>query len=207
MNSTTWTLVVNACLLEKREEITSFIQIDRHFSAGHLEAMLQDISELLGAEVLSRSSVHFSPQGASAALIVGQLEGQGNTTLFHLDKSHLACHTYFEQSEKSEWRSFRLELELSTCGDLPVEKVLARIAADYKFDIFLVDCQRRGFMRDRNGLLELVNPSDGSPEVDIKINGYQSRKKDGFCSGTLMIAEDLGNREDEWTRLLAKPSS
>ncbi len=202
-SSTTWTLLVNACVLEKRVNVANFDRIDRHFSASHLEFMLQRLAKLLGAEILSQSSVHFSPRGASAAFIVGQ----SNTTLFHLDKSHLACHTYFEQSDESEWQSFRLEIELSTCGDLPTEKILACISSDYNFDALLVDCQHRGFWRDRNGCLTLMDSPDSFLEGDIEFRGFQSRKMEGFSFGTLLIAEDLGDKEGEWTRLLTRPNN
>jgi S-adenosylmethionine/arginine decarboxylase-like enzyme len=226
LNSVTRTLAVNACQLEYESTPglieANFEATNSHFCADRLERLLNDIVTLLQAEVLGQSSTHYEPEGASATVLIGQ----GDATLFHLDKSHLAVHTYFEASEQSSWGSFRCELELSTCGNLPVKELLERISQEFDFDVLLLDCKIRGFNRNEKGLLELAMPS--SPPVSVpgskpmselvsdprSVAWVECRQVEGFtvvdeiisesdCQVTLM-ADGLDKlRKSEWSRLLS----
>jgi len=214
LNSVTWTLAVNACQLEFESAPgsikKSFAATNSHFCAGRLECLLNDIATLLQAEILGQSSTHYEPEGASATVLIGQ----GDAALFHLDKSHLAIHTYFEASEQSSWGSFRCELELSTCGSLPVKEVLQRISLEFDFEVLILDCKVRGFKRDVEGLLELATPLSASvsepisvaPEQCFQLSGfaavYEMRSKSD-CHVVLMADGLEESRKAEWARLLA----
>lgn len=214
LNSLTWTLAVNACRLEFESTSgsikESFTVTNSHFCAERLECLLNDIVTLLRAEVLGRSSTHYEPQGASATVLIGQ----GDAALFHLDKSHLAVHTYFEASEQSSWGSFRCELELSTCGKLPVKELLERISREFDFEVLILDCKVRGFKRDEKGFLELAMPLSAPVSKPISVIREQCIQADGFEAIYEMIsksdyhvtlmADDLEeSRKSEWSRLLS----
>jgi S-adenosylmethionine/arginine decarboxylase-like enzyme len=222
LNSVTRTLAVNACRLEYESTPgsikKSFEATNSHFCADRLERLLNDIVTLLQAEVLGQSSTHYEPEGASATVLIGQ----GDAALFHLDKSHLAVHTYFEASEQSSWGSFRCELELSTCGILPVKELLERISQEFDFEVLMLDCKIRGFNRNDKGLLELAMPLStlvsvqGSELISEprSVAWVECRQVEGFavvdeiksksdCHVTLM-AEGLDKlRKSEWSRLLS----
>ena len=220
LNSVTRTLAVNACQLEYESTPgsikTNFEATNAHFCADRLESLLNDIVALLQADVLGQSSTHYEPEGASATVLIGQ----GDAALFHLDKSHLAVHTYFEASEQSSWGSFRCELELSTCGTLPVKELLERISQEFDFDVLMLDCKIRGFNRDDKGLLELASPvsaqvSEAMSELESgSVAWEQCSQVEGFavvdeissksdCHVTLM-ADGLDKlRKSEWSRLLS----
>ena len=230
LNSVTRTLAVNACRLEYESTPGSieanFEATNSHFCADRLESLLNDIVTLLQAEVLGQSSTHYEPEGASATVLIGQ----GDAALFHLDKSHLAVHTYFEASEQSSWGSFRCELELSTCGTLPVKELLERISQEFDFEVLMLDCKIRGFNRNDKGLLELAMPSStavsvqgSEPMLELiseqiseprSEDWVECRQVEGFavvdeiisksdCHITLM-ADGLDKlRESEWSRLLS----
>ncbi len=218
MNSVTWTLAVNACRLEFESAPGSINRnlkaTNAHFCANMLEYLLIDIVKLLQAEVLGHSSTHYQPEGASATVLIGQ----GDAAMFHLDKSHLAAHTYFEVNEDSSWGSFRCELELSTCGILPVKELLERISAEFEFEVLIIDCKVRGFRRNEKGNLELMaadsrqnteSTSMSTSELQQKcfqVSGfstlYEARSKTD--SHVVLIADSLPEpMKSEWERLLS----
>lgn len=220
LNSTTHTLAVNACLLvlESEDVIDGFSSINARFSASRIETLLQDIAVLLDAKVLGISSTGYEPLGASAALLIGQAEagqpeieqeevtqeiiGQGDATLLHLDKSHLAAHTYFEKDEASPWRSFRFELELSTCGDLPKAALLERLVQEFDFDMLMLDMKVRGFKRNCSGQLELASNENAE---GITLDRYALLVEQTSAVGSFVVlqANDLSTAKlDEWARLL-----
>jgi S-adenosylmethionine/arginine decarboxylase-like enzyme len=216
----TRTLAVNACRLEYESTPglieANFEATNSHFCADRLESLLNDVVTLLQAEVLGQSSTHYEPEGASATVLIGQ----GDAALFHLDKSHLAVHTYFEASEQSSWGSFRCELELSTCGTLPVKELLERISREFDFEVLMLDCKIRGFNRNDEGLLGLAAPLSTSVSVQESeptsesVTWVECRQVEGFavvdeiisksdCHVTLM-ADGLDElRKSEWSRLLS----
>ena len=214
LNSLTWTLAVNACRLEFESTSgsikKSFAVTNSHFCAERLECLLNDIVTLLRAEVLGQSSTHYEPQGASATVLIGQ----GDAALFHLDKSHLAVHTYFEASEQSSWGSFRCELELSTCGTLPVKELLERISQEFDFEVLILDCKVRGFNRNDKGLLELAMPLSAPALEPMSVTQEQCIQVDGFATvyemssksdyHVTLMADGLEEpTKSEWSRLLS----
>jgi S-adenosylmethionine/arginine decarboxylase-like enzyme len=214
LNSLTWTLAVNACRLEFESTSgsikKSFAVTNSHFCVERLECLLNDIVTLLRAEVLGQSSTHYEPQGASATVLIGQ----GDAALFHLDKSHLAVHTYFETSEQSSWGSFRCELELSTCGTLPVKELLERISQEFDFEVLILDCKVRGFNRNDKGLLELAMPLSAPALEPMSVTQEQCIQVDGFATvyemssksdyHVTLMADGLEEpTKSEWSRLLS----
>ena len=205
-NSVTRTLAVSACLLvEESADVSianAFAGIDAKMTAKRLQSLLLDIAGLLNAQVLGYSSTNYRPQGASAAVLIGQ----GESALVHLDKSHLAVHTYFEKDELSCWGSFRCELELSTCGELPVEKLLERVSSEFEFELFFLDYWVRGITRDTDGRMkQAAFPTDYSGKC-LRLDGYSVISKEDSMSGvhTVLIADELDNaKRSEWDQLLA----
>lgn len=205
-DSVTRTLAVNACRLVEESSTTSiasaFADINTKMTAKRLQTLLLDITGLLKAEVLGYSSTNYHPQGASAALLIGQ----GESALVHLDKSHLAAHTYFEKDDLSSWGSFRCELELSTCGELPVGELLGRLSGELEFDLFFLDFKVRGITRDNVGRMkQAVFPADFG-ECRLCLEGYSliSSEDSGSGGHAVLLADDLDQtKRSEWHRLLA----
>lgn len=204
-DSVTRTLAVNACRLVEGSNddsiLNAFADIDTKMNVKRLQALLLDISGLLSAQVLGYSSTSYHPQGASATLLIGQ----GESAIVHLDKSHLAVHTYFEKDALSPWGSFRCELELSTCGELPVEQLLERVTSELDFELFFLDCRVRGITRDDVGRMrQAAFPADFG-ENRLLLDGYSVICREDSESGVhavLMADEmDQANRS-EWRRLL-----
>jgi S-adenosylmethionine decarboxylase len=209
-SSVTGTLAVNACLLVEesasRSITPAFTEINERMTAEGLQALLLDISGLLNAQVLGYSSTDYHPQGASATVLIGQ----GESALVHLDKSHLAVHTYFERDDLSSWGSFRCELELSTCGELPVEMLLERVSHEFQFELFFLDYRVRGIARDRAGrMIRAVSPMDCCEE-HFRIDGFTLAYWESYRSGVhaALMADGLAQtKRNEWHRILSGDSS
>jgi len=69
----------------------------------------------------------------------------------HLDKSHLTVHTYPEFHPDNDVSSFRVDIEVSTCGQITPLKALDYLIGCFDSDIINVDYRIRGFTRDVSG--------------------------------------------------------
>jgi S-adenosylmethionine/arginine decarboxylase-like enzyme len=138
-----------------------FADTHRLFDAPTLQQHLTHLARILNAQIVEVSTATFEPFGSSAAMLVGQLD----SGLAHLDKSHLAIHTYFESDKRSRWQSFRAEVEVSTCGDLPVADLVAVSRALLAPDFLTLDCRVRGLQRDSAGNLKVAVADKQLPEL------------------------------------------
>jgi S-adenosylmethionine decarboxylase len=143
------------------EERASYIRyIDERYSAKQIEANLIRIAEIIDAEVLSISSKDFDPYGASAVLLMSDVKGdqatqQSNlmsqsTVSIHLDKSHICAHTYPDSMDPSGICSFRVDIDIATCGSISPLHALNFMFKSFESDVVCVDYVVRGFARNKN---------------------------------------------------------
>jgi S-adenosylmethionine decarboxylase len=71
--------------------------------------------------------------------------------LAHLDKSHIAAHTYPENNTKTGISTFRVDIDVSTCGMISPLRALDYLIDSFDSDVVLMDYRVRGFTRDVNG--------------------------------------------------------
>jgi S-adenosylmethionine decarboxylase len=71
--------------------------------------------------------------------------------LAHLDKSHLCIHTYPETDSRTGVSTFRVDVDISTCGKISPLKALNYLIDSFESDIVLLDYKVRGFTRDVKG--------------------------------------------------------
>ncbi len=125
--------------------------LNTQFAAAKLEQLLRDLCRKLGADIVASSKRAYVPMGASASALIAEGAPQHLGQLYHLDKSHLAAHTYPEASQTLSHASFRVDLDLSTCGDVTPLNVLTDLLRTLQPDVFTFDLRLRGFTRDVNG--------------------------------------------------------
>ncbi len=144
------------------EERASYIRyIDERYSARQIEAQLVRIAEIIDAEVLSVSSKDFDPYGASVVLLMSDVKGaeatqQSNlmsqsTVSIHLDKSHICAHTYPDSLDPSGICSFRVDIDIATCGSISPLYALDFMFKAFESDVVCVDYVVRGFARNKLG--------------------------------------------------------
>ncbi|MDX1398336.1 MAG: adenosylmethionine decarboxylase, partial [Oceanospirillum sp.] len=73
------------------------------------------------------------------------------TVVAHLDKSHVTVHTYPESHPDGGISTFRLDIDVSTCGMISPLKALNYLIHSFDSDIVTMDYRVRGFTRDESG--------------------------------------------------------
>jgi len=129
------------------EEKLSYIKyINQRYSADKISKLLRQIVEIIDAEVISESLQDYEPHGASSVILLSDVKSVN----MHLDKSHITAHTYPDFDSHSEFLSFRVDIELSTCGNITPLKSLNKIFKFFDTDLVTIDYVVRGFTRDEN---------------------------------------------------------
>lgn len=137
------------------DERASYIRyIDERYSAKQVESNLIRIAEIIDAEVLNVSSKDFDPYGASSVLLMSDMKGAQNSNLMaqstvniHLDKSHICAHTYPDSLDPQGICSFRVDIDISTCGTISPLHALNFMFQSFESDVVVVDYVVRGFAR------------------------------------------------------------
>ncbi len=137
--------------------------VDRRFGAHRLALLLEELARRVDARILNLAEQDYDPHGASAAVLVSEVrEGTSpvparvdnppsRTCLAHLDKSHIAVHTYPEGHPDNGLQTLRLDLDLGTCGERSPLHALAPLLEWFDCDVLTLDYRVRGFTRDQGG--------------------------------------------------------
>ncbi|NLJ30062.1 MAG: adenosylmethionine decarboxylase [Clostridiales bacterium] len=172
-NNLTKTLSFNiydVCYAKSEREQKDYIAyIDEQYNSERLTNILCDVTEMIGAHVLNVSKQDYDPQGASVTLLITEeslpvvnidpscnrgeidiLETRRNV-VGHLDKSHVTVHTYPEYHPDNAIATFRVDIDVSTCGQVSPLNALNYLIGSFDSDIITADYRVRGFTRDVNG--------------------------------------------------------
>ncbi len=133
--------------------------IDEQFSARRITDILREIAKIIDAEVLSVSAQDYEPQGASSLVLMSDLghgavgaSGPGHTSVgAHLTKSHLCAHTYPDWTDPKGICSFRVDIDIATCGTIVPLRALDYMFHSFENDVVIIDYVVRGFTRDAQG--------------------------------------------------------
>ncbi len=80
-----------------------------------------------------------------------RLASHHDEILGHLDKSHLTVHTFPEWHPNNAISTFRVDIEVATCGTVSPLNTLDFLIQSFDSDIMTIDYRVRGFTRDRDG--------------------------------------------------------
>ncbi len=136
---------------QARKEYLAYI--DEEYNSERLVKILCEVAEIIGANILNISSQDYDPMGASVTILIAEepVDPKPDQVLAHLDKSHLCIHTYPETDSKSGVSTFRVDVDVSTCGKISPLKALNHLIRSFESDIVLMDYKVRGFTRDVRG--------------------------------------------------------
>lgn len=161
---------------EQRQEYIEYI--DEEYNAERLTNILTDVSNIIGATILNIARQDYDPQGASVTILVSEepmvsegisnIEAPGplpDAVVGHLDKSHLTVHTYPESHPDNGISTFRVDIDVSTCGRISPLQALNYLIHSFDSDIVTMDYRVRGFTRDVDG---------NKHYIDHEINSIQN---------------------------------
>lgn len=147
---------------EQRQKYIEYI--DEEYNAERLTNILTDVSNIIGANILNIAHQDYDPQGASVTMLIAEeplvSEGISNeeepgplpeAVVGHLDKSHLTVHTYPESHPDNGISTFRVDIDVSTCGRISPLKALNYLIHSFDSDVVTLDYRVRGFTRDVDG--------------------------------------------------------
>ena len=140
----------------EREKEEYIAYIDEEYNSERLTKILLKVTEMIGAHVLSISKQDYEPRGASVTILIAEEEIRGVTQkpdaiVAHLDKSHITVHTYPEFHPDNNISTFRVDIDVSTCGTITPLSTLDYLIASFDSDIITMDYRIRGFTRDLEG--------------------------------------------------------
>lgn len=153
----------------ERDQRDYIAYIDEQYNSDRLTKILCTVTEMIGAHVLNISKQDYDPQGASVTLLITEEalpdqyidkscnRGQKavlqarETVVGHLDKSHVTVHTYPEYHPDFEIATFRVDIDVSTCGRISPLNALDFLIGSFDSDIMTIDYRVRGFTRDVDG--------------------------------------------------------
>lgn len=128
--------------------------IDEQYNSDRLTKILFHVTEMIGAHVLNVSKQDYDPQGASVTFLIaeGSMVPAGTETVVaHLDKSHVTVHTYPEYHPETCLATFRVDIDVATCGEITPLSTLDYLIGSFDSDIITMDYRVRGFTRDVDG--------------------------------------------------------
>jgi len=185
-NNLTKTLSFNiydVCYADTAEQREAYIQyIDEAYNAERLTAILTDVVEIIGANILNIARQDYDPQGASVTMLIAEeavaAEQLPNTAspgplpqavVGHLDKSHITVHTYPETNPQTGIATFRADIDVATCGRISPLRALNYLIHALESDVVIMDYRVRGFTRDVKGRKHFIDHNISS------IQNYLSR--------------------------------
>jgi len=152
----------------QRQEYIEYI--DEEYNAERLTNILTDVSNIIGANILNIAHQDYDPQGASVTMLISEEPvasmGLSNTeapgplpdaVVGHLDKSHLTVHTDPESHPDNGISTFRVDIDVSTCGRISPLRALNYLIHSFDSDIITLDYRVRGFTRDVDGTKHYID--------------------------------------------------
>ncbi len=176
--------IYDICYAKTAKHRREYIEyIDEAYNAERLTQILTNVAEIIGATILNIAHQDYDPQGASVTMLIAEepvsvdiygdsanAEAPGplqlpDVVLAHLDKSHLTVHTYPESHPDNGISTFRVDIDVATCGRVSPLRALNYLIHSFESDIVTMDYRVRGFTRDVKGKKHYI---------DHKINSIQN---------------------------------
>ena len=146
--------IYDVCYAKTAREQKDYIAyIDEQYNSERLTKILTHLTEMIGATILNISRQDYEPQGASVTILIAEesMIPSGDTIVGHLDKSHVTVHTYPEYHPETSIATFRVDIDVATCGEITPLSTLDYLIGSFDSDIITMDYRVRGFTRDLTG--------------------------------------------------------
>ena len=145
--------IYDICYASSKSSQNDYLEyIDEKYNSENLRGIIEEVTNIIEAKIINISTQDYEPRGASVTALIneGHQMASGGAAA-HLDKSHIAAHTYPENSSVNGIATFRVDIDVSTCGMISPLKALDFLIDSFDSDIVLLDYRVRGFTRDVKG--------------------------------------------------------
>jgi len=147
----------------EKSQIEYLEYIDEEYNSKRLEKIVTEITGIIRARLVNVSTQDYDPRGASVVALLNEdhqialpaIAPADKTApvliVGHLDTSHIAIHTYPEYNQLSGIASFRVDIDISTCGMISPLSALNYLIESFESDVITINYNVRGFTRDAHG--------------------------------------------------------
>ena len=204
--------IYDVCITETKAEREAYIEyIDEVYNSKRLTEILESVTKRIGANILNISKQDYEPQGASVTILIseeevpvhaiddscnrGVLSPTNHTVVGHLDKSHITVHSYPESHPEKGISTFRVDIDVSTCGEISPLNALDILIGSFDSDIITIDYRVRGFTRLANGQKVFI---------DHEIDTIQDYIDDATVSRYKMIDVNIYQENIFHTKMMLK---
>ena len=157
--------IYDICYAKTPREQQDYIKyVDAQYNSERLTNIMSRVTEMIGAHVLNIAKQDYDPQGASVTFLIAEEAAMTaghkkplpqqplrDAIVAHLDKSHVTVHTYPEFHPDTSIATFRVDIDVATCGEITPLKTLDYLIGQFDSDIITMDYRVRGFTRDVTG--------------------------------------------------------
>ena len=160
--------IYDVCYAKSEKDKKEYIEyIDEQYNSERLTQILCDVTDIIGAHILNISKQDYEPQGASVNILIAEEslyndeidescnlgKNMYNKSLVPetIHKSHITVHTYPEYHPDNSVATFRVDIDVATCGKISHLNALDYLIGSFSSDIITIDYRIRGFTRDING--------------------------------------------------------
>lgn len=168
--------IYDVCYAKSAREQKDYIAyIDEQYNSERLTKILFHLTKMIGAHVLNVSKQDYEPQGASVTFLIAEsnmipagyksaesaalayedtiaIANRSDEIVAHLDKSHITVHTYPEYHPETNIATFRVDIDVATCGEITPLSTLDFLIGSFDSDIITMDYKVRGFTRNMAGI-------------------------------------------------------
>lgn len=138
-----------------REQKDYIAYVDEQYNSDRLTRIMRHLADMIGARVLNVSKQDYEPQGASVTVMLAEepvhVPPEGDALMAHLDKSHVTVHTFPEYHPETSIATFRVDIDVATCGHITPLQTLDYLIGSFDSDIIAIDYRVRGFTRSVDG--------------------------------------------------------
>jgi len=170
--------IYDICYAKTSEDKKKYIEyINEQYNSSRLTEILMNVTEIIGAKILNIAKQDYEPQGASVTCLISEKEVPADaldiscnggiipgkdSLVCHLDKSQVTVHTYPESHPEEAISTFRVDIDVSTCGQISPLNALEFLINSFDSDIIIMDYRVRGFTRDEDGRKHFIDHSINS---------------------------------------------
>lgn len=201
--------IYDICYAKTEKDRREYIAyIDEMYNAERLTQILTDVVSIIEANILNIARQDYDPHGASVTMLIAEHEvapDDSDTTeapgplpdaiVGHLDKSHVTVHTYPESHPVNGLSTFRVDIDVSTCGLISPLKALNYLIHSFDSDIVMLDYRVRGFTRDVDGTKHYI---------DHEINSIQNYLSQDTQDAYQMVDVNVYQENTFHTKMLLK---